>query len=87
MESKIIKIKKLKPISEVERVYSGNQGCACGCRGEYYETSRMINKVYNLMNDKIQTNEVYTWTTSKDNFVVYDKSENRTYTLYYKEEN
>ena len=35
-----VKITSLKPISEVVRVYSGRPGCACGCRGKYYPSSK-----------------------------------------------
>jgi hypothetical protein len=27
---------------QFSRVYIGKQGCACGCRGTYHETSRMF---------------------------------------------
>ncbi len=35
--------------SNVERVYSGKQGCMCGCLGEYYSSGRMVTKVLNIL--------------------------------------
>lgn len=36
--------------AQVEQVYSGKQGCMCGCLGKYYKSpDRMVNKVLNLL--------------------------------------
>lgn len=36
----------------VSRVYSGKIGCACGCKGKYYEAgSPMVKKVVRLINE------------------------------------
>lgn len=36
--------------AHVERVYSGKQGCMCGCLGKYYKNpNRMVKKVLNLL--------------------------------------
>jgi len=36
--------------AHVEQVYSGKQGCMCGCLGKYYTNpNRMVTKVLNLL--------------------------------------
>ncbi len=36
--------------AHVEQVYSGKQGCMCGCLGKYYQNpNRMVNKVLNIL--------------------------------------
>lgn len=89
-----IVIKNIKPISMVKRVYSGKPGCACGCRGKYYPDDenakltskdlKMIRRVYKIFKNNLSANKVYSWIDSKDNFIVLDLGENRTYTIYYK---
>jgi hypothetical protein len=82
MSNEKIPIKELKPIEEVTQVYSGRPGCACGCRGKYFDKgSKMVKRVYNLFTRNLPN--VYSWETSKDKFVALDVGQNRTYTMYY----
>jgi hypothetical protein len=35
--------------ADIVRVYSGRNGCACGCRGKYSTNKGSITKVYNKL--------------------------------------
>jgi hypothetical protein len=35
--------------ADIVRVYSGRDGCACGCRGKYSTSKGSITKVYNKL--------------------------------------
>jgi hypothetical protein len=36
--------------ANIDQVYSGKQGCMCGCLGKYFENpNRMVNKVLNIL--------------------------------------
>jgi hypothetical protein len=35
--------------NDIVRVYSGRNGCACGCRGKYSTNKGSITKVYNKL--------------------------------------
>lgn len=35
--------------ADVEREYSGRQGCMCGCIGRYYKSGAMVSKVLNIL--------------------------------------
>ncbi len=38
---------------KIERVYSGRQGCMCGCLGEYFSDQRNVTRILNILkNDK-----------------------------------
>ena len=39
----------------VERVYSGHQGCMCGCQGTYSETPRNITRILNILKNDSRT--------------------------------
>ena len=34
---------------DVKQIYSGREGCMCGCRGNYYEHEKQIKKLYKTM--------------------------------------
>lgn len=38
-------------IEEVEKVYSGKPGCACGCRGKYWESGPMVKRIVKMFNE------------------------------------
>ena len=92
-----IRILKLKPFSEIVRVYSGEPGCACGCRGRYWperdyqrgvinthskKDFLMFKRVYKLFEANLSS--VYSWEKTKDQFVALDMGSKRTYTIYYR---
>lgn len=75
-------------VNKVSKVYSGRPGCACGCRGNYFSSSKfpsegkvvndkMVARVVKLFNDNLDKVEDY-----GDGIFVYNPSENRTYTVY-----
>jgi hypothetical protein len=68
--------------TEVVRVYSGRPGCACGCRGKYFEDQRNITRIVKIFN---QNFEKITWFDGC-NFCQLDISENRTYAIYFAKE-
>jgi hypothetical protein len=75
-------------IKQVQEVYSGKPGCACGCRGKYYTDGKMIEKVVGIINE---TKPIDICHASDNRFVWIDKlDENgiakRTYTVYFKRE-
>lgn len=37
-------------IDEVEKVYSGKPGCACGCLGKYWTTGPMVKRLVDYLN-------------------------------------
>ncbi len=67
----------------VENVYSGKQGCMCGCLGRYWETGPMVKKVLNILKThehaKVQDGYIlfidYPNRDGKRNYVVYLKPE------------
>lgn len=66
--------------TEISRVYSGKIGCACGCRGKYYDrhdgrrsTQRMIHRVVDILNQ--QGAEI-------QEGIAYAEIEGRAYTAY-----
>jgi hypothetical protein len=81
----------LKPLEKVKRVYSGQPGCACGCRGTYWplktdgaasdSDKKQIRRIYNLF--KKNSAKIYTYRDCRNRFVCYDASDRRTYTMYY----
>lgn len=64
-------------IHNIDRVYSGKQGCMCGCNGNYYTEGRMIKRVYNIVMShpklKIEGTFAYIDDRSGRNYVVYFK--------------
>lgn len=46
--SDAIVVKRLRPITDIKRVYSGHKGCACGCQGIYYPDSEYENGKYGV---------------------------------------
>lgn len=87
MSKKTVKHPDHIDISKVSEVYSGRPGCACGCRGKYYLSSRyhkgdkvndrMVSKVVNLFNENLDK------VLDMDGGIyALDLSETRTYTVY-----
>lgn len=53
-ESFLIDLKALDnlDISQFNQVYFGKQGCACGCNGNYHESSRMFKSALTKLKNK-----------------------------------
>ena len=77
-------------IEQVERVYSGKPGCACGCNGNYSEKRNVISgtlKKYALA--VAQGRKIEQFESSRDGGVILywdrdDEEDTRTYTIYLK---
>ena len=41
--------------AQVERVYSGRQGCMCGCLGKYSEDARNVKRILNILKSDTRT--------------------------------
>lgn len=41
--------------ADVAQVYSGKQGCMCGCKGKYFDSGKMIAKVLNILKSDART--------------------------------
>lgn len=46
--------------ADIVKVYSGKPGCACGCKGNYFEDARNIKRVVGMINDAVPTGKVTT---------------------------
>ena len=47
------------------------------------KSNQMIKRVYKLFEKNLSSGKVYSWESSKNDFVCLSTSENRTYTMYY----
>lgn len=70
--------------ARIDQVYSGKQGCMCGCLGKYWSTGKMINKVLNILKADPRT-------MLQDGYIVYidfpaRERDERNYVLYLKED-
>ena len=70
--------------ARIDQVYSGKQGCMCGCLGKYWNAGKMINKVLNILKADSRT-------MLQDGYIVYidfsrRDDRDRNYVLYLKEE-
>lgn len=70
--------------ARIDQVYSGKQGCMCGCLGKYWNHGKMINKVLNILKADSRT-------MLQDGYIVYidfqsRERDERNYVLYLKEE-
>ncbi len=70
----------LKPISEVERVYSGKPGCMCGCNGNYFEDPKNIKRIYNILAKNLE--KCYISPTTS--YAAINLSPTRKYVVYFK---
>jgi hypothetical protein len=84
-----MRIKKLKPVEKVIRVYSGRPGSTYGCywphdenQGISINDKKMINKIYKIFNEHI--NSIFTY--DKARHFVYLNLKNRTYTMFYQDQ-
>jgi hypothetical protein len=71
---------------EVEDVYSGRPGCACGCRGKYSKDpkSALWRSVLKRANEAITGGYAELWDGTTHDMIVFDRSPTRTYTVYLK---
>lgn len=70
--------------ARIDQVYSGKQGCMCGCLGKYFKSGRMVTKVVNILKADPRT-------MLQDGYIVYidfprAKRDERSYVLYLKED-
>lgn len=76
-------VNKLQRFEDVEKVYSGRPGCACGCRGNYTQHIATMKKIYNKFKAGRKQGLVYSWKDSIKEFIAMDNPTNtRTWTLY-----
>jgi len=59
--SEQIVIKELRPIEQIDQVYSGKPGCACGCRGTYYPANEQVARQKGYWTDDDKANKVDGW--------------------------
>jgi hypothetical protein len=54
-------------------------------KDNFAKNKKMLTKVYRLFEQNLASGKIYSWAGSLDKFVVFNKSEDRTYTIYYKD--
>jgi len=70
-------------ISLFIQAYTGRQGCACGCGGNYFETQKDFRRVLNLLRKReSEGNEIEVMKGFGDEFIVSYEGENRAFRIY-----
>lgn len=69
--------------SHFTNAYTGKQGCACGCGGNYFKTQKDFNRVLNLLRKKEREGKCVEVTHGfGDEFIVSYEGENRAVRVY-----
>ena len=67
----------------VDQVYSGKQGCMCGCNGKYWKTGPMVKKVLHIL-------KTHQYTKLQDGYILFidypNRDGERNYVVYLKED-
>jgi hypothetical protein len=80
-----IDIIKNLDITQFNQVYSGRQGCACGCGGTYNETERSFKSTVRRLTNKIKSGEELQIMKGFDEWIVSWEGETRAIRIYTKE--
>jgi hypothetical protein len=80
-----IDIIKNLDITQFTQVYSGRQGCACGCGGAYNETQRSFKSTLTRLTNKIKSDEELKIMKGFGEFIVSWEGETRATRIYTKE--
>lgn len=66
---------KIVDRTQVEGVYSGKPGCACGCRGNYSENPATITRIVNRINalgaNWYEDDDTRAWAHNEDGTRIY----------------
>lgn len=72
-------------INQFNQVYSGRQGCACGCGGTYNETIRSFKSTVTRLTNKVKSGEELEIMKGLDEWIVSWEGEERAIRIYTKE--
>lgn len=81
----MLEILKNLDITQFNQVYSGRQGCACGCGGTYNETERSFKSTLTRLTTKIKSGEEIQIMEGSKEWIVSWEGEEKAIRIYTKE--